>query len=266
MIASATTAIANISNSSAEYGTLRSFQTQESTGSVYAETDADLCCEGGQASFVTTAAGNTVSSSGSTTTNYTGAVQTTASGESITGITDVYMQAGQDVTAVTTSAGNSATVTNAWGYATLGRQSSELYQGNDSSVNAETYVTLDHWSGYGVSTAYGVGNSALISNVASDTGLYAIQNNTAGVSAQASLTGQSFTGGTGLVNATAIGNAATATLCNVCGDAVLEGNVSQYNSADTYAQGTVYTPNAGTVIGSASAIGNSATYTSGNGD
>ena len=266
IVASATTAIANVSNSSDEFGQNSAFQTQASNGSVYAETDADLCCDGTQASFVTTAAGNTVTSSGSTTTNYNGAVQTTAAGQSIRGLTDVYVGSGNNVTAVTTSAGNSALVSNEWGFATLGRQGSELFQGNDSKIDAQTYVTLDHWSGSAVSTAYGVGNSALISNVGSDTGLYAAQNNTAGVSSQASLSGQSYTGGTGLVNATAIGNAATATLCNMCGDATLQGSVTQYNSGDTYAQGSVNTPTAGTIIGSASAIGNSATYTSGGGD
>jgi len=261
-IASGTTAIANVSVPEAEYGANRTFQIQDSNGSVSSETDVDMCCTGTSGTFVTTAGGNAVSSTGSTTTNITGAVQTTAQGETIRATSDVYMRDGESVLAASTAFGNSASVHNEWGYATLGREGSELFQGNDSDIDSQSYVTLDHWSGYATSTAYGVGNSALISNVGSDTGLNAIQNNTGDVYSQASLAGQSTVGGTGIVNATSIGNAATATLCNTCGDAVLRGSTNQTNSGQVIAQGRVNAPNSGGVYGSATAVGNSATYQS----
>ncbi|MEM8616429.1 MAG: holdfast anchor protein HfaD [Pseudomonadota bacterium] len=259
---STTTAIANVSVPADEYGTNRAFQKQDSQGSVTATSDIDLCCVGTSGTFTTTAGGNAVSSTGLTSTNFNGAVQTTSDGQRIMGVTDVYMGDGNDVLAASTSFGNSATVHNEWGYATLGRDGSELFQANASTVTSETYVTLDHWSGYASATAYGVGNSGLITNVGSDTGLFANQENTGGIYTQASLTGQSMVGGNGVVNATSIGNALTATLCNTCGDAVLQGGASQINSGHVAAVGTAYTPNAGAIYGSATAVGNSATYQS----
>ena len=83
-------------------------------------------------------------------------------------------------------------------------------------MDANTTVSLDDWSGDANASAYGVGNSALVANVGSDTSLYAIQSNYGAVTANASLSG-GRNDGTGTVNATAIGNAATATLCNACG-------------------------------------------------
>lgn len=261
-VATATTAIANVSVPADEYGTGRAFQIQESNGSVSSSTDVDMCCTGESGTFVTTAGGNAVSSTGLTSTNFNGAVQTTAEGEQISSTSDVYMGDGHQVLAATTAFGNSATVHNEWGYATLGRDGSEVFQSNGSNVDSQSYVTLDHWSGYASSTAYGVGNSALISNVGSDTGLYANQENYGTVSTTATLTGQAYTGGTGIVNATSIGNAATATLCNTCGDAVLQGRTNQVNSGAVYAQGYANVPHSGGVYGSATAVGNSATYQS----
>ena len=264
--ATATTAIANVSVPTDEFGTNRAFQIQESNGSVSANTTAVQCCDGTSATFVTTAGANAVSSNGLTSTNFNGAVQTTAYGERIQAATDVYMGDGNNVLAATTAFGNSATVDNKWGYATLGRDGSELYQENKSDIDSQTYVTLDHWSGYATATAYGVGNSGLISNVGSDTGLYAIQNNDGTVYTQASLTGNSSVGGTGIVNATSIGNAVTANLCNFCNsDSVLQGGVTQTNSGQVIARGTAVVPSSGGVYGSATAVGNSATYQS-NGD
>ena len=259
-ISSATTAIANVSVPTDEYGTNRAFQTQTSNGSVSANTKAVMCCDGTSATFVTTAGANAVSSSGLTSTNFNGAVQTTAAGQTVQAATDVYMGDGHNVLAATTGFGNSVTVHNEWGYATLGRDGSELFQANSSNVDSQTYVTLDHWSGYASSSAYGVGNSGLISNVGSDTGLFANQENYGQVYTQAQLVGNSSVGGIGTVNATSIGNALTATLCNTCGDGVLQGGASQMNAGQVIARGTAYVPNSGGVYGSATAVGNSATY------
>lgn len=259
--ASATTAIANVSVPTNEYGEGAAFQIQESNGTVFSATDVDIDRVRRSASFGTTAGGNAVSSTGSTSTNINGAVQTTADGASIVASTDVYIGQARDVLAATTAFGNSATVHNEWGYATLGREGSELFQGNDSDIDSQTYVTLDNWNGYATSSAYGVGNAATISNVGSDTGLYAIQNNYGTVYSSAN-----FNGGTGngdaIVTSTAIGNAATATLCNICGDAALHGQTQQYNNGSVIAQGSATIGQAGSVYGAATAVGNSATYQS----
>ena len=261
-VAAATTAIANVSVPTNEYGMTSAFQTQESAGSVTAETDVDMCCDGTSASFATTAGGNAVSSTGTTTTHYVGAVQETASGETIAASSDVYMGFGHNVLSATSAFGNSATVHNEWGYATQGREGSEVYQGNASEIDAQSYVTLDNWSGTATSSAYGVGNAATISNIGADTGLNAIQNNYGAVSSTASLSGASPSAGDGIVTSTAIGNAATATLCNYCGDAALQGRTQQYNSGSVIAQGSGSVGQTGHIFGSATAVGNSATYQS----
>ena len=264
-VAAATTAIANVSVPANEWGANSAFQVQESNGSVTATTDVDMCCDGSSASFGTTAGGNAVSSTGSTSTNYNGAVQTTASGEPISASGDVYMGYGHNVLNATTAFGNSATVHNEWGYAVLGREGAEVFQGNESDIDSQSFVTLDNWTGPAASSAYGVGNAATISNVGSDTGLYANQNNYGSVSSNATFTGGTSADGAAIVTSTAIGNAATATLCNICGDASLHGQTAQFNSGSIVAQGRATVGQTGSVFGSATAVGNSATYQS-NGD
>lgn len=261
-VATATTAIANVSVPTDEWGTNAAFQTQESNGSVSSTTDVDMCCDGHSASFATTAGGNAVSSTGSTSTNINGAVQTTAAGETISASSDVYMGFGHNVLSATTAFGNSASQHNEWGYASLGREGSEVYQGNDSDVDAQTYVTIDQWSGYATASAYGVGNTASTSNLGSDTGLYVIQDNYGTVSSDANLNGASYTDGSGIVTSTAIGNSATATLCNICGDAALHGQTQQFNAGSVIARGSASVGQTGSVFGAATAVGNSATYQS----
>ena len=264
-IATGTTAIANVSVPTDEYGTNSAFQTQESNGSVRATTDADLCCDGYSASFATTAGANAMSSTGSTSTNVNGAVQTSAAGETVSASGDVYMGYGHNVLAATTAFGNSASQQNEWGYATLGQEGGEVQQDNGSAIDAQTYVTLDQWTGYATASAYGVGNTASTSNVGSDTGLYANQNNTGSVYSEASLTGTAPDNGSGIVTSTSIGNAATATLCNICGEAAVYGQTTQVNAGSIIARGTATVGQTGSVFGAATAVGNSATYQS-NGD
>lgn len=262
-VAAATTAIANVAGTSGEFGGNYAFQTQTSNGSVTAETDVDMCCNGHSGSIATTAAGNAVSSTGYTTTAIQGAVQTTAAGERIQAVSDVYIAEANNIVTATTASGNSYVLQNEWGYASLGRQGSELYQGNESEIDAQSYVTLTDWNGHAAVSAYGVGNSAVVSNVGSDTALHTIQSNFGAVGAQASFTGSSATGGVAQVSSVAIGNASTGILCDICGDATLSGSVQQFNSGPVYATGRMQVGSGGTVIGSASAIGNSATFQTG---
>lgn len=263
LAATTTTAIANVSTPEAEYGGNKSYSEQTNTGSSFATTNATVCCDNESANFSTVAGGNAVTSVGSSSTVINGAVQQQDFGTNIQATSKVRVVYATDVTSSATAAANSYTLHNEWGYATLGREESPLYQGNGSNVRAASLVQLDDWNGHGVSTAYGVGNSALIGNSASDTGLFANQENAGTVTSYASLSGSSFTGGTGVVHSTAIGNAATATLCTMCGDGALHGKVNQYNSGATYAGADIHAGHAGNIYGSSTAVGNSATFTSG---
>lgn len=257
-ITSSTTAAANVSVQSGEFGDNKGFQRQSATGSVTAKTSASISATSGTATFATTATGNAQTAEGLSTNMVIGAVQSTAQGAQIRGRTDVAIGSATDVIAATTTAGNSASANNAFGPASLGRKGSELFQLNRSAVDADTTVSLDDWSGDTIASAYGVGNSALVANVGSDTSLYAIQSNYGAVTANASLSG-GRNDGTGTINATAIGNASTATLCNACGDATVGGSVNQFNAGPTTAQ-AAYSASGGAVHGSASAIGNTATF------
>ncbi|MCI4643737.1 MAG: holdfast anchor protein HfaD [Hyphomonadaceae bacterium] len=261
VIASAT-AIANAVASHAEYGEHIAEHVQHSEGSASATTDADMCCDGSGASFATVAGGNAVSSTGYTSTAIQSGTQTTAAGATLRGLTDVYIYEATDVVAATTVAGNSYVLENQFGYASLGEDGDALSQTNESEVDAQTYLTVGAWNGLAGATAYGVGNSALVSNLGSDTALYADQTNSATVGAQASFDGASTTGGVATLSATAMGNAATASLCITCGDATVSGTTRQVNSGNVYAIGTMSVPTSGGIIGSATAIGNSATYQS----
>lgn len=257
-----TTGIANVAATSGEFGGNNAFQTQSSEGSVKAKTLADIGESSGQAAFTTVAGGNTINATGYTTTSIQGAVQTTAAGEKIEGYAEVEMEAAQDALIATTAAGNSYLLNNEFGYASLGREGSELYQGNQSEVLSRSFVDLGEASGHVAVSAYGVGNSAAVTNLGSDTALYAIQSNFADVTSQARLTGANMTGGVAQLSSVAIGNTATAGLCFTCGQATLAGTTTQFNAASITATGSINSNQAGSLFGSATAIGNSATYQS----
>lgn len=261
-VATTTTAIANVSTPSSEFGDNRAYSDQTNLGSSYATTNATICCDNESADFVTIAGGNAVTSTGESSYVVNGAFQGQDFGTEVVSSSNIHIVNATNVTSNATAAANSYTVHNTYAPATLGRAESPVYQGNGGTVAANSVVTLDHWNGHAVSTSYGVGNSALIGNLGGDTGLYTTQENAGDVSSYASLSGSSFTGGTGTVNSTAIGNAATASLCNACGDAVLHGSVNQTNYGSVSAGANVYTGHAGNVYGSATAVGNSATFTS----
>lgn len=263
-IAVTTTAAANLVDISADTGDIYADIDQRVEGDVRATSDVDMCCNHDTGIVTTTAAGNLAGTTGTTSTTYTSGRQVVAPGASIQATTDVYSTIGFDITAGSTASGNSITVHNEWGYATLGQDGDAFYQENQGTVRAETFVTLDDWYGATTASAYGVGNSALISNIGSDAGLYGVQVNHQTVDAYASLTGSSVAGGTGYVNATAIGNAMSGYVCTTCADAGIAGTVSQTNYADVRAQGVITTTGAtGGLFGSATAVGNTASFRAG---
>lgn len=264
-ISTATTAIANAATLSGEFGAHSSTHVQDSTGSVTAQTDVDMCCTDTGGTFVTTAGGNSVTATGYTSTAIHDGEQTTAAGTRIRGLTDISIGAAGDTIIATTASGNSHVLKNQWGYAALGQAGAELEQDNGSEIDAQSRVTLADWSGTAGVSAYGVGNSAYVSNIGSDTALNAIQTNSGVVGAEADLAGTSTEAGAAYLTATAIGNAATAVLCNYCGSAALGGSVRQANSASVNANGRLSIGAAGHVAGATTAVGNSATFQSGGG-
>lgn len=261
-VSATTTAMANVATTSGAYGNNNAFQTQSSEGSVEAMTSAMVGESTGQSTYVTTAGGNTINSNGYTATAIQGAVQTTAAGEIIAGRANIEMEVAGDVLVATTAAGNSYLLNNEFGYASLGREGSELYQGNESEVLAGSFVDLSEVSGDAAVSAYGVGNSAALSNLGSDTALHAIQSNFADVSAEARFTAADMTGGVAQLSSVAIGNTATASLCITCGQATVSGSTTQFNAANITATGSMTVGTAGSIFGSATAIGNAATYQS----
>lgn len=258
-----TTATANVVSYSSETGTNRGFTTQTGNADVSATTISDLCCNNESVALGSTATGNSVSSYGSTTTSFNGAVQVMDFDTQVTAATTATVDSGNNVAVSATAAGNNTSVENEFGFATLGRDGSVLFQGNGADVDADATLTLTNWSGTSGATAYGVGNSGLIANIGSDTGMYANQENFGDVNSAAYFDGTSSDGSYGYASATSIGNAATATLCYTCGaDSVLYGRTNQTNYSNTTASATTVLGSGGYVSGAATAVGNSATYQS----
>ena len=252
-LSAVSSAAANNAATSADHGDLNVDLTQTASNSAYAITDVDACCVGQTAAGASSAI-NAYSSS-STTATVNAQYDQTSTGAASEATTDVYQNRAYGVTAATTTAANSASVSNEWGYAQIrGRQTSS------TDVKADTRVTLPDFSGTTSVSAYGVGNSTLATNVGSDMAVDVAQLNTGGVDANAQFTGASYDQGDVVLASTAIGNGFTGYVCSQCGDAALTGTVSQTNGGNIVSTGSISANGAGVIVGSASAIGNSATF------
>ena len=252
-LSAVSSAAANNAATSADHGDLNVDLTQTASNSAYAITDVDACCVGQTAAGASSAI-NAYSSS-STTATVNAQYDQTSTGAASEATTDVYQNRAYGVTAATTTAANSASVSNEWGYAQIrGRQTSS------TDVKADTRVTLPDFSGTASVSAYGVGNSTLATNVGSDMAVDVAQLNTGGVDANAQFTGASYDQGDVVLASTAIGNGFTGYVCSQCGDAALTGTVSQTNGGNIVSTGSISANGAGVIVGSASAIGNSATF------
>lgn len=252
-LSAGSTAAANNTATGADHGDLNVRLTQNASNSSYAITDVDACCTGTTIAG-SSAAANTYGSSSTTSTVDARYTQNSTGGE-VRATTDVYQYRAYDITAASTAAANSASISNEWGYTSIrGRQNSS------TNVAADTRVTVGTWSGTAVASAYGVGNTTLATNIGSDMVVDIGQVNTGGVDANAQFSGSSSDAGQVLVSSTAIGNAFTGYVCSQCGDAALSGSVNQVNGANITSTGTISTNGAGAILGSASAIGNSATF------
>jgi hypothetical protein len=232
------------------------FQTHN--GSTYATTDIDACCVGEALTGTAQAAGNSYAASGHATTYGAATIQRN-NGAVTQASTNIFANAASNVTGATQAAGNTMTTYNEFGYA---HQTG--YQENSSYVRSETYLTLPEWFGSANASAYGVGNSTLLSNLGSDARLEVDQYNTetGSVDVYASLEGSSSTNGVGSVSATAIGNSITGYVCSSCGEdpATIYGQSNQLNAASVTATGVATVGHAGFITGNAAAVGNSASY------
>ena len=252
-ISAASSAASNNLATAADHGDLDGDIEQFATNSVRAVTDVDACCSG--RTVAGAAAAVNAWSSESATSTVTAKYDQQSWGPASEATTDVYQYRAWDVTAATTAAANSASVSNEWGYANIrGLQTSA------TDVKADTRVTLGGWSGTASVSSYGVGNSTLATNVGSDMVLDVAQLNTGGVEANAQFSGASADHGDVVLASTAVGNGFTGYVCSKCGDASLAGTVSQTNAGNVLSTGSITTNGAGMIVGSASAIGNSATF------
>lgn len=250
------TAAANIANVGASNGDVTAALTQTSRADVNATAEGNLsaCC--GSASAGAVASANNINTFGSTSTHIADTTQT-SSGDSVTATSDLYVSnsAGNIVGAATAN-GNATTSVNEWGYLQVNAQ-----QDNASEVTAQSWVTGDSWNAAS-SSAYGVGNIAVASNIGSDTRASFDQTNSGDVRGWSSVQGS---GGVGVATATAIGNANTGFLCTTCGNGSLYGTSSQSNSGAVEAVGSISMPNSSTAVGAANAFGNASTFVVGRG-
>jgi len=164
------------------------------------------------------------------------------------------------LTAATEAAGNTAVITNDWGYAHL-----QGAQTNTGDVTARTVVNLGEFSnGVAAISAHGVGNNALVSNIGADAYSGIGQVNTGAVTGEAMFNG-GHNGGSGVgggivASASAIGNAQSGYICADC-PVGLTANINQTNSGPVTARAQVNSPGYTPFISSsATAVGNAATF------
>ncbi|HVY87639.1 MAG TPA: holdfast anchor protein HfaD [Hyphomonadaceae bacterium] len=235
----------------ADHGDLNTNFTQTDSSSVYSVAKVNAQSTRDTVAGAS-AAGNAYGST-STTSTVTAALTQNSSGPQVYASSAVTQDRARNVTSAATAAGNSASIENEWGYTQIrGRQD------NASGVYSESKVALASWTGAATSSAYGVGNQALATNVGSDLDVDVLQQNTGNITTSATFDGAGS--GDAVVASTAVGNAFTGYVCSYCGDARVSGSVTQTNGGNVASSGIITTNGSGAVIGSASAIGNTATF------
>ncbi|ACT58351.1 holdfast anchor protein HfaD [Hirschia baltica] len=234
--------------------TLRANANQTSQADVDASVDATVCCSVEDTNANTLAVSNSYQSS-SVYSNVFGNIRQTSTGDTVTAETNLTQAAGNNVNANSQAMGNNIVMDNSWGYSQL-----DGSQNNSSTITSTTEVVLNDWSGDAAISAYGVGNSALQTNIGSDLNAYYSQNNSGDVISLSDFEGGNGGAGNLTNSSTAIGNAYTGYVCATCQSAVPGGALTQTNSGNIIASGQTWTSNNGNVYGSAVAIGNSANY------
>jgi hypothetical protein len=160
---------------------------------------------------------------------------------------------GGDIIAAATATSNNINVT-ADNYAALVTST----QTNAAPVQAQVVLTTDSWSGQATTSAYGVANSAIVSNSGSYTGVDGTQTNTGEVTASTTFYNSGLGSDTTQLS-TAVGNAYSAYACPDC-NGVVSANLRQSNSGGVASTSTTTVSTGGYIAGAASAVGNSATF------
>jgi hypothetical protein len=245
------TAAGNVSNVSASKGDFRAVVTQTAQANVTADAKGEFCCNNGSASSAAIASANNATLTGAQTTMNTNTVQT-SSGSEVTAVSDLYVGgASNTVIGASTASGNALTASNEFGFMRSG-----VTHTNSSAIMSQSWVTAGTL-GAGSASAYGVGNTASMSNIGTDMRVSFDQRNSGSVQAWTALSGA---GGVGVVNASAIGNASQGFLCTTCGSGSMSALNSQFNSGRVEAIGTLVMPSATTASGSAAAFGNASSF------
>ncbi len=172
----------------------------------------------------------------------------------VTGLVRVDAGGGSEMTNATASAnGNNVRIENQEAYAHLQGQ-----QSNSGEVLADSEILVGNFDvDLMTVAAEGVGNSAVLSNIGSNSYMGLDQTNAANVTARANFEGDA--GGVALLSATAFGNAATSYICSEC-PVTAYGAMNQTNSATISSVVTGQMTTGGMITGTATAIGNSSTY------
>ncbi len=249
------TAIGNTQGWETNGGSVDASSTQAHYGETYAALGANVARVDGAASYSATAVANNVTSDAtSAPVNLT--VSQVADGFRTRGGVDVVQQFGGDVGVAATATSNNINITSN-GYAAA--LASDQY--NTNPVQAEV-VNLDvgAWSGTVTGSAYGVANSAIVSNAGPTTSVNGVQTNTGAVDATVNFTGGSGgAGGDSTILATAVGNAYSAYACAECNGAV-QATLKQSNAGGVSATSASTITSQGNIAGAASAVGNTATF------
>jgi hypothetical protein len=246
------TALGNTQGWAAINGSTTSFTTQTESGPVHSLVQATVCCTTGTADYTSTAVANNVTGDTTNSTAYMLVNQTRDQGGTAANVT-AHQTSGVDVTTTSTATANNLNLTGSGAWATV-----DATQNNASSVSATSDLSVNLWTGYATANAYGVGNSAFVSNTGSSALLSPDQTNTGDVTVSASFSTPGD--GVGTANASAVGNAASVYACGACNSssAGVGATSRQTNSAAITASSTVTSAN-GPANGTANAVGNSLT-------
>jgi hypothetical protein len=233
-------------------GSIAATSIQTQYGETYAALGANVNAVAGPASYSATAVGNNVTADGPGA-SVTLTVDQTADGFRTRAGMDVAQQSGSDVTAAATATSNHITVTSDSYPVSL-----TSTQFNTNPVQAEVGLSVGSWTGATTATAYGVANSAIVSNAGPSTTVAGDQTSTGGVAATTTFTGGNGSGDATVLS-TAVGNAYSAYACPDCNGAV-NAAVHQTASGGVSATTTVNTASSGYISGASAAIGNTATF------
>lgn len=247
-----TVAVGNTQGWETNGGSVVAASTQAQYGETYAALGANVAATvTGPASYSATAVGNNVTSDATGAPVYL-TVSQTADGFRTRAGMDVTQAAGSDVTAAATATSNNINVTASDATASL---TSTQY--NTNPVQAEVTLAVGTWSGTTTATAYGVANSAIVSNAGPTTTVDGTQTSTGDVSATTNFTGGP--GGDSTTLATAVGNAYSAYACPSCSGS-LSASLHQTNSGGVSSTASTTTSSTGYISGAAASVGNTATF------